>query len=278
MPSFLSHIRAITKAAPRRGQGRPPLRSEAASRIYVPYRQRDALLVSLIAYAGLRPGELRALRLADVREGTILVQRAADPDGLIKPTKTAPKRAVRLLSPLAQDLRERRLTIGRPPDSAPLLANDDRRPWDKSAWQMWRADRWAPACGAVGLDPVRRPYDLRHGFASLLLAEGRQPLCVAKQHGHSLTVLGSTYAHLIDQYAERTEQVDAEAEIAKARASERALEVRRADETLARSGVRQECVGAVAEAEYPLCGHQKTPLIRGFREVPLRGFEPRFPP
>ena len=55
-----------------------------------------------------------------------------------------------------------------------------------------------------------------HSFASLLLAEGRQPLYVAKQLGHSLAVLLSTYAHLIDEYAER-QPIDAETEIAKAR-------------------------------------------------------------
>ena len=60
-------------------------------------RQRDALIVSLLAYAGLRPGELRALRLADVHEGTIHVQRAAAPDGNAKATKTSHTRSVRLL-------------------------------------------------------------------------------------------------------------------------------------------------------------------------------------
>lgn len=178
--------------------------------------RRDALIVSLLAYAGLRPGELRALRLADVRENTIVVQRAANPDGSIKATKNEHHRSVRLLSPLAQDIREYRLMLGRPPDKALVLLDEHGRPWDKSAWQMWRVDRWAPACRAVGLDPVPRPYDLRHSFASLLLAEGRQPLYVARQLGHSLAVLLSTYAHLIEEYAD-SDNIDAEAEIQKAR-------------------------------------------------------------
>jgi hypothetical protein len=112
---------------------------------------------------------------------------------------------VRLLSPLAQDVREYRLAIGRPPASTLLLDGESGEPWDKTAWQMWRADRWTPACRATGLDPIPRPYDLRHSFASLLLAEGRQPLYVARQLGHSLPVLFSTYAHLIDEYAERSQ-------------------------------------------------------------------------
>ena len=179
-------------------------------------RRRDALIVSILAYAGLRPGELRALPLAGVRENTILVERGANPDGSTKPTKNRHHRTVRLLSALAQDIREYKLTAGRPPEKTLILLDDEGKPWDKTAWQMWRADRWSPACCAVGLDPVPRPYDLRHSFASLLLAEGRQPIWIAKQLGHSLAVFLSTYAHLIDEYEDR-ERIDADAEIAKAR-------------------------------------------------------------
>ena len=37
---------------------------------------RDATLISVLAYAGLRPGEALALQWRDVREQTILVERA----------------------------------------------------------------------------------------------------------------------------------------------------------------------------------------------------------
>lgn len=205
--------REIAAAAPgRRARRRYTLPAPGTPRTW----QRDALIVSLLGYAGLRPGELRALPLGGVRENTILVQRAANPDGSSKPTKNRQHRTVRLLSALAQDVREYKLAIGRPSQRTLILLADDGEPWDKNAWQMWRADRWAPACRAVGLDPVPRPYDLRHSFASLLLAEGRQPRWVADQLGHSLAVLLSTYAHLIDEYAEAA-NIDADAEIAKAR-------------------------------------------------------------
>ena len=179
-------------------------------------RQRDALIVSLLAYAGLRPGELRALRWSDVAENTINVQRGANPDGSIKATKTGQRRSVRLLVAVAQDLREYRLAIGRPTERSLILQTDEGQAWSKTDWQMWRVDRGAPACRAVGLE-VPRPYDLRHSFASLLLAEGRQPLYVARQLGHSLAVLLTTYAHLIDEYAD-AQNIDANAEIGKARA------------------------------------------------------------
>jgi len=40
-----------------------------------------------------------------------------------------------------------------------MLLDDDGCPWDKTAWQVWRVERWGPACGAAGLDPVPRPYE-----------------------------------------------------------------------------------------------------------------------
>ncbi len=219
-----------TVEAIRRAMLDPPTREVAASasgqrsrrRYQLPApgtpqtRQRDALIVSLLAYAGLRPGELCALRWDDISEGAILVQRATNPDGSLKPTKNRQRRPVRLLGPLAQDLREYRLAVGRPPATTLLLPASNGEPWSKAGWQTWRADRWTPACRTVRLEPVPRPYDLRHSFASLLLAERRQELYVARQLGHTVAVLHSTYAHLIDGY-EELERVDAEAEIGRAR-------------------------------------------------------------
>lgn len=179
-------------------------------------RSRDALVVSVLAYSGLRPGELRGLRWSDIGEATINVQRATNPDGTIKVLKAGQRRSVRLLGPLAQDLREYRLVAGRPAESALILHDDDGKAWSKTAWQCWRVDRWAPACRAAGLDPVPIPYDCRHSFASLLLAEGRPPMWVAKQLGHSVAVLLSTYAHLIDEFEDR-ERINAEAEIREVR-------------------------------------------------------------
>jgi hypothetical protein len=61
-----------------------------------------------------------------------------------------------------------------------------------------------------------RPYDLRHSFASLLLAEGRTVHYVAAQLGHSPLLTLSAYGHLIAEYADAG-TIDAEQEITKAR-------------------------------------------------------------
>lgn len=61
-----------------------------------------------------------------------------------------------------------------------------------------------------------RPYDLRHSFASLLLAEGRSVHYVARRLGHSPALTLSTYGHLFAEY-EHADRIDAEQEIVKAR-------------------------------------------------------------
>jgi integrase len=187
--------------------------------------QRDALIASLIGYAGLRPGEIRGLRFQDVRENTIRVERAADPNGRLKPTKNKQSRSVRLLAALSTDIREYREAVGRSAANELILTGESGAPWNKTDWIKWTNDRWQPACRAARLGWMPRAYDLRHSFASLLLAEGRQPLYVARQLGHSVAVLFATYAHLIDEF-EESENIDAEAEITAARRSWRTSDVR----------------------------------------------------
>jgi integrase len=62
----------------------------------------------------------------------------------------------------------------------------------------------------------RAPYDLRHSFASLLLAEGRTIHYVAKQLGHSALMTLNTYGHVIDELEDDV-RVDPEKEIVRAR-------------------------------------------------------------
>ncbi len=160
-------------------------------------RIRDATLVSVLAYAGLRPGEALALRWGDIGERTILIERAAAL-GAVKATKTGQTRSVRLLDPLAHDLREWRLKCGRPGDEALVFPRFDGDVWSEEDWRNWRQRIFAPAASAAGLDRFR-PYDLRHSFVSLLFAEGRTVIEVARQAGHSATMALATYGHVIEE-------------------------------------------------------------------------------
>ena len=62
------------------------------------------------------------------------------------------------------------------------------------------------------------PYDLRHSFCSLLIAEGASVVEVAAQAGHSPTMTLNTYGHVMDELA-GDKRKDAEAAIRDARVS-----------------------------------------------------------
>jgi integrase len=142
-----------------------------------------------------------------------------------------------LLPALAQDLREYRLAAGRPPEDALILGSS----WTKEQWQMWRVDRWAPACRVVGLDSIPRPYELRHSFAS------------SRQLGHSLVTLLSTYSHLLTEY--KGHEIDADREIERARS--RLVPVSRTASTI--------------RADWPF---QKVPVYRAFAQYRYRDSNP----
>jgi integrase len=61
---------------------------------------------------------------------------------------------------------------------------------------------FAEAADAAGV-PNARPYDLRHSFVSLLIAQGATVVDVASQAGHAPTMTLDTYAHLFNDLAQR---------------------------------------------------------------------------
>ena len=200
--------RAVRKPSQRRERAVHPFAPDQVERLRAHLLEhglrRDAVLVSLLAYAGLRPGEALALTWGHVRERTILVERALAL-GELKTTKTGRTRTVRLLAPLAADLSEWRIAQGRPQDKALVFPALSGGVWSDDAWRYWRRRIFGQAARAVGLEHAR-PYDLRHSFVSLLLAEGANVVEVARQAGHSPTMTLSTYAHLFEELdgADRT--------------------------------------------------------------------------
>jgi integrase len=208
--------RAVRKAPlPRKSEVRP-LAPATIERMRAASSPRDATLISVLAYAGLRPGEALALQWRDIRDQTMLVERAISL-GVEKDPKTAAHRTVRLLQPLATDLREWRLRSGRPGENALIFPSTSGTPWTLAAYQSWRRRAFNRAIAAAGLEHGR-PYDLRHSFASLLLHEGRSVIYVARQLGHDARLTLSNYGHVIDEF-EDVPQLDAQIAIADARAA-----------------------------------------------------------
>jgi integrase len=177
-------------------------------------RMRDATLVSVLAYAGLRPGEALALRWGDVRNRTILVERALAL-GELKETKTGQRRTVRLLRPLAKDLVEWRLASGSPRDDSAVFPTRAGGLWTDWHWRNWRKRVFAVAVADAGVADLR-PYDLRHSFVSLLIAEGRNVVEIAREAGHAPTMALATYGHVIEEL-EGAERRPAEEQIRAAR-------------------------------------------------------------
>jgi integrase len=179
-------------------------------------RHRDAVLVSILAYAGLRPQEAAALRWRHIRERTLLVE-AAVVDGELKGQKTGrPPRTIDLLQPLKQDLTEFHLRQGRPRPDDFLFPTHSGDLWTTHDWKNWRRRIFYLSTRACGLEGVR-PYDLRHSFASLLIHEGRLSIVeIAQQLGHNPTTCLSTYAHVMAELR-GAEKVSAEEQIRAAR-------------------------------------------------------------
>jgi integrase len=176
---------------------------------------RSATLVSVLAYAGLRPGEALALQWRHVRENTLLVEQAVS-DGELKLQKTGRVyRTVDLLEALAGDLRDWNPAPG--PDDF-VFPRADGHPWRRDDWSNWRNRVFTSASKRAGIG-TPRPYDLRHSFASLLIREQRTSIVeLAEQLGHAPTMTLDTYAHVFAEHR-RAEPVDIGEWIARARRS-----------------------------------------------------------
>jgi integrase len=252
--------RAVRKPSQRRERVVRPLPPETVElmrqELLARRRHRDATLVAVLAYAGLRPGEALALVWSDIGERTILVERAVAL-GKLKVTKTGQTRTVRLLAPLAADLSGWRLAQGMPDDTTLVFPGRGGGLWRDDAWRYWRRRVFFPTVRAAGVEGAVRPYDLRHSFVSLLLAEGATVVEVARQAGHSPAMTLSTYAHLFEEL-EGTKRRSAEEEIRRAREAVRTARTRFVP---ARHAEQRDATG-----ESP-----------AKRLKPTRGFEPRTP-
>lgn len=180
-------------------------------------KERDAVLVSLMAYAGLRPGEAYGLTWDRVRERTLLIDCSAQ-DGVMKSTKTGSHRSVTMLAPLATDLAEWRMRCGRP-HSGLVVPGHDGETVRRTESQNWAKRPFRDAAKTAGF-AMARPYDLRHSFCSLLIHEGRLSIAeIAAQMGHSMTMTLAVYGHVFAE-TDGGARVSAEEAIRLARAGD----------------------------------------------------------
>jgi integrase len=165
-----------------RGDGAPLERAEDA---------QDAELVRVAAYAGLRQGELLALRWRDVDfTGRAVTVSRAMSAGIESSTKSGRIRRVPLADQAAAALdrlsRRNDYTL-----SADLVfCNVLGRSLDGSALRR----RFKRARDAAGLRPLRF-HDLRHTYGSLLAAAGIDLVTIQAAMGHRALSTTSRYLH-----------------------------------------------------------------------------------
>jgi integrase len=106
---------------------------------------RDATIISVLAYAGLRPQELRAVRWIHAKERTLSIGAA----------KTGRRRSVRLLDHLATDLNEWRAVSPNAEPHHPIFAGETGAAWTAEGVSKWRQRVFIPTIRAVGLGHAR---------------------------------------------------------------------------------------------------------------------------
>ncbi|HUN78029.1 MAG TPA: site-specific integrase [Solirubrobacteraceae bacterium] len=149
--------------------------------------RQDAEMIRVAAYAGLRQGELLALRWRDVDfAGSALTIARAMSAGVESSTKSGHTRRVPLADQAAAALERisRREHFTSPDDFVFC------RPLDDSALRR----RYRRAQDAAGIRPLRF-HDLRHTFGSLLAMRGVDVVTIQKAMGHSTLATTSRYLH-----------------------------------------------------------------------------------
>jgi len=156
----------------------------------------DRPLWATALYAGLRYGELRALRwgAVDFDCGVIHVRESWDPkEGTITPKTRTSQRATPIPGVLRELLLDHRRRCVEPADDA-LVFGVDGQPFHAASLYR-RADA---AWTAVGLPDRLRLHQARHTYASFMIAAGVNAKALSVFMGHSsIKVTFDLYGHLM---------------------------------------------------------------------------------
>jgi integrase len=144
-------------------------------------------------YAGLRRGELMALRWEDVdlQNNVITVARSWDMKaGPVEPKSQAGRRTVPIASVLRVLLLAQRIRTGR--GEGLVFGRSAERPFEPVTLAERAARAWKKA-GLVGITL----HECRHTFASLMIAAGVSAKALSTYMGHaSVTITLDRYGHL----------------------------------------------------------------------------------
>jgi integrase len=185
--------------------------AEAAELLAALDNERDRAVWAAAMYAGLRLGELRALRDEDVdlQAGVIRVERSWDKqEGVIEPKSRAGRRKVPIVGALRVHLAAHRLR--RRGTGGLYFADENGQPFNRDHLAARAAKAWKE----TKLEPIGL-HEARHSAASIFIAAGVNLKALSAYLGHaSITITLDRYGHLmpgnedaavalVDSYLER---------------------------------------------------------------------------
>ena len=165
-----------------------------AERLIAALPPSDRALWATAMYAGLRLGELRALRWSDVSlaDGIVRIERSWDVKaGPVAPKSHAGTRKVPITGLLRELLIEYRMQ--QEPGRTLVFGRSGDRPFNASTVRQRAVTAWS----AAGLLPMTL-HECRHTFASFMIAAGVNAKALSTYMGHaSVTITFDRYGHLM---------------------------------------------------------------------------------
>lgn len=173
-------------------------------------------MVEFWMWTGLRTSEIFALKWAnvDLRSGTVLINEATVRGKHKASTKTDTARTVKLNS-LAKAALQRQRAFTQAAGAEVFQDPRYGKPWIEE--RAFRRSFWTPTLKLLGVR-YRRPYNMRHTYATAMLMAGMTPAFCARQLGHSVEMFLRTYTKWIDGQRDDSEMARLEALIAPAAA------------------------------------------------------------
>lgn len=167
---------------------------------------RFRAFIALCAFAGLRLGEVAAVQLGDIdflrKSMTVTrqVQRVNDGAIDVRAPKYGSERVVYLADSLVDLVAAHVAAFGTHGEHQWLFAGDGDNPPHQNTVGYW----WRKTLRDAGLSGIKL-HDLRHFYASGLIAAGCDVVTVQRSLGHSkATTTLNTYAHLWPTAEDRT--------------------------------------------------------------------------
>jgi integrase len=177
-----------------RGRRDRVARPEEARSLIAAVPAGDRALWATALYAGLRRGELQALRWSDVDldAGVLRVERSWDQrEGPVEPKSRAGRRRIPLVRPLRAELAAHRLRQGGGGEG--LVLGKGEKAFASGAATRRAREAWA----ARDLEPIGL-HECRHTYASFMIAAGVNAKALSTYMGHSsITITLDRYGHLM---------------------------------------------------------------------------------